>query len=115
MIGKLNNLEPKKITHPDAALSQIRALVSPKEGWEGYVLRVIDVEPNGYTPAHQHLWPHINYILEGEGSLLIDGVWTDVEKDSYAYVPENAFHQFKNRGNTNFRFICIVPEIGHQG
>ena len=91
-----------------------KVLISPKEGWEGYVMRVFDLDVDGYTPKHSHPWPHINYILKGKGTLHLDGVDHNVEAGSYAYVPENKMHQFSNQGNELFSMICIVPEEGDQ-
>jgi quercetin dioxygenase-like cupin family protein len=98
---------------PEVKNATIKALISPKEGWEGYVMRVIELAEGGYSPRHTHEWPHINYILEGRGILHIDGKDTAVEAGSYAYVPAGSRHQYKNEGSGKFRFICIVPEEGH--
>ncbi len=114
MIGYEPKIEAKQITHPDAYHAAMKELVSPQEGWEGYVMRVVEVTEFGYTPKHQHSWPHINYMLEGEGELMIDGVIKHVKKGSFAYVPGNTLHQFRNVGKCTFKFICIVPEEGHK-
>lgn len=114
MTGNVKDLTAKPVTHPSAKNASMKVLVSPQEGWEGYVMRVVEVEKNGFTPKHSHPWPHINYMLEGEGELLIDGVINKVSIGSYAYVPSNSLHQFRNTGDTEFKFICIVPEEGHK-
>ena len=98
---------------PEVKNAAMKALISPKEGWEGYVLRVIELGEGGYSPKHTHNWPHINYILEGSGSLHINGKDNPVEAGSYAYVPAGSRHQYKNEGSGKFRFICIVPQEGH--
>ncbi|MGD9910592.1 MAG: cupin domain-containing protein [Candidatus Izemoplasmatales bacterium] len=113
-VGKISELNFKEIKSSEAKDARIAVMVGKDEGWDGYVMRTIEVEKDGYTPKHSHPWPHINYIIEGKGSLLIDGVLNPVEAGSYAYVPGNKIHQFKNEGTTPFKFICIVPEIGHQ-
>lgn len=113
-VGNINELEGKAITSPNALDSMMKVLISPKEGWEGYVMRVIEVNKGGYTPKHSHPWPHINYIIEGNGQLLIDDKFHSVSSGSYAYVPSDTIHQFKNIGNEPFKFICIVPEEGHK-
>ncbi|MDP4160318.1 MAG: cupin domain-containing protein [Bacillota bacterium] len=89
-----------------------KVLISPQEGWEGYVMRVFDLDTDGYTPKHSHPWPHINYILKGKGTLHLDGIDHEIEAGSYAYVPGNKIHQFLNRGTEPLSFICIVPEEG---
>ena len=53
--------------NPEANGASMKALVSPKEGWEGYVMRVLELEEDGYSPKHNHPWPHINYMLEEIG------------------------------------------------
>ncbi len=50
-----------------------RVLVSPEQGWDGWVMRLFDVEPGGHTPKHAHDWPHINFVAAGSGVLFLDG------------------------------------------
>jgi quercetin dioxygenase-like cupin family protein len=114
MVNHLNETEKTKISHPLAKNAFMKVLVSEKEGWEDYVMRVVEVEKEGYTPKHQHPWPHINYVIEGQGEIMIDGVLNPVEAGSYAFVPSDTLHQYKNTGDDVFKFICIVPKHGHQ-
>ena len=114
VVGSLKDLKGSPMEHPAVKNVVKKVLVSPKEGWEGYVMRVFDLEENGYSPKHQHPWPHINYMIAGKGILHIDGQDYEVEEGSYAFVPPNKIHQFKNNGSEKFTFICIVPEEGDQ-
>lgn len=114
MIGHMDLLQAKELTSSEVKNTSMKVLVSPKEGWDGYVLRVLEVEKEGYTPKHQHPWPHINYIIQGDGELMIAGKVEKVTAGSYAYIPGNTLHQFKNVGEDVFKFICIVPEEGHR-
>ena len=114
VVGNTKDLEKKTIESYQVQGVTMKVLVSPKEGWEGHVMRDHEVEENGYTPKDSHPWPHINYIIEGSGELMIDGVVHPVSAGSYAYVPLDTLHQFKNVGQGIFKFICIVPEFGHQ-
>ena len=98
---------------PEVKAAAMKALISPREGWDGYVMRVVELGEGGFSPKHVHEWPHINYILEGKGSLHIEGKGKSLEAGSYAYVPAGTLHQYKNEGSGMFRFICIVPEEGH--
>ena len=50
-----------------------RVLVSPEQGWDGWVMRLFDVDLGGHTPKHMHDWPHINFVASGHGVLLLDG------------------------------------------
>jgi quercetin dioxygenase-like cupin family protein len=89
-----------------------KVLVSPAEGWEGWVMRLFELDAGGYTPRHSHDWPHINWIVSGEGTLYLDGREHAIGAGDYAYVPNNVLHQFKAADNSGLSFICIVPEEG---
>ncbi|MDH8678958.1 cupin domain-containing protein [Fusibacter bizertensis] len=114
IVGNFMDLTANTITSPEAKNASMKVLVSPKEGWEGYVMRVVELDPEGYSPKHQHNWPHINYVIEGNGTVLIDETLHELKAGSYAFVPPNTLHQYSNTGTTLFKFICIVPEEGHK-
>lgn len=113
MIGHSNNIQALKVTHPDAHLAHMKALIGPPEGWDSHVLRVVEVAANGYTMKHQHPWPHINYVLSGNGIVMIDGVDHPVKAGSIAYIPADTIHQFSASSTQDLSFICIVPKDGH--
>ncbi len=88
-----------------------RVLVSPAEGWDGWVMRLFDVGPGGHTPRHSHAWPHINFVASGTGELFLDGVLHPLAPGSYACVPGGHEHQFI-AGDGSLSFVCIVPAEG---
>jgi len=89
-----------------------RVLVAPADGWDGWVMRLFDVEPGGHTPKHAHDWPHINFVASGSGTLLVEGVDHPLEAGSYAYVPAGREHQFRAAEDASLSFVCIVPAEG---
>lgn len=113
IVSHKDKLERNEVNHPEAKDASMKVLVGPDQGWEGYVMRTFEVEPGGYTPRHNHPWPHINYIIGGKGKLFLDGKENEIEAGSYAYVPSGETHQFQNTGDEVLEFICIVPEEGH--
>lgn len=114
MVNHSRGVLAKDIISSDASNAKIKVLIGPDEGWENHVMREIIVESGGYTPHHQHAWPHINYVLEGAGTLKIGEDVSPVIAGSFAFVPQNTMHQFQNTGTEPFRFICIVPSEGHR-
>ncbi len=114
MIGKEEDIKPRKIDSDLVKNASIKVLVGEQEGWSDYVMRVLEVTSYGYTPLHKHPWPHINYILEGEGTIQIGDKKHQIQKGSYAYIQENTLHQFCNTSENTLKFICIVPKEGHQ-
>jgi quercetin dioxygenase-like cupin family protein len=103
----------KKLQNQQLKDVSMAALIGPKEGWDTHVLRELHVDIDGFTPFHKHEWPHVNYILEGTGTIQIGDEIVVVEAGDTAYIPGNIMHQFKNTGTSVFRFICIVPKEGH--
>lgn len=102
-----------EINNPGNALNVIKkVLVGPEQGWQGWVMRLFTISSKGFSPRHTHPWPHINYIVSGQGTLFVNGQDYEVKPGSVAYVPDNAEHQFTNTGSDDFSFICIVPEAG---
>lgn len=91
----------------------MKKLIGTDEGWDSHVMREVNLEPHGFSPKHQHDWPHINYVLQGNGVIHIDGVDHEVEPGFVAYIPANAMHQFISKTDETMRFICIVPTRGH--
>jgi len=86
-------------------------LVGPKDGYDGF-LRVFTVQPGGKSPYHSHPWFHANYILEGEGKVVIDGVDHPIRTGSVAYIDGGKLHHFVNTGSAPLKFICLVPQAG---
>ena len=46
---------------------QVRWLITKKDGAPSFAMRLFEIQPNGYTPLHQHDWEHEVFILEGNG------------------------------------------------
>jgi quercetin dioxygenase-like cupin family protein len=113
IIADEKNLPAIAFQSPEVKDAAMKVLITADEGWADHVMRIVELAPGGYTPHHAHDWPHINYMLEGEGVLKIDDQDNAVTAGSYAYVPAGQVHQFKNTGAGTFRFICIVPTEGH--
>lgn len=113
-LGHMNGLFASIIDNPEVKGASMKVAIGPEEGWDDHVMRFFEIEAGGFTPKHTHDWPHINYIIEGEGTLFLEGKENPIKAGSYAYVPANELHQFQNTGDGVLKFICIVPIKGHK-
>ena len=96
----------------DARKVKIRWLIGEKDNPPNFYLRMIEIEPGGYTPYHQHQNEHEVYVLEGKGKFVdLNGNEHPLNPGTVVYVPSMEKHQFKNSGNTILRFLCIIPII----
>ncbi|MFO7968577.1 MAG: cupin domain-containing protein [Bacillota bacterium] len=114
IIDNINNIAGKEILNPDAKNAFMKVLVDENVGWDDYVMRVVEVLEDGYTPKHKHPWPHINYVISGDGEIMLEGNYKKVSSGAFAFIPADKLHQYKNIGKSIFKFICIVPKEGHK-
>ena len=80
-----------------------------RDGAPNYALRVIEVAPGGHTPDHVHPYEHENFVVEGQGRVLLGDTWRDVAAGSVIFVPAGLRHTYVNAGDTLFRFLCGIP------
>jgi quercetin dioxygenase-like cupin family protein len=114
IVSHVDKTPTKSMEMPGVKGAAMQVLIGESQGWSDHVMRIIELDKNGYSPQHTHPWPHINYMIEGQGVLEIDGREYEVRAGSFAFVPADALHQFRNTGSGQFRFICIVPKEGHK-
>ena len=111
-ILRKNDMKSFKLDAPGLKNVLKTTAISPAQGWEGWVMRIFTLGDGGFSPRHIHPWPHINYVIEGSGTLFLEGKENEVKAGDTAYIPAGEDHQFKNTGKGNLSFICIVPEEG---
>ena len=114
-------MEPKpKVTHytnvpaqvfgPSAPGASIRWLVDDDhDGAPTFSLRMIEITVGGTSPQHAHPYEHENYIVEGDGKVLIGDKWHELHVGDVAFVPPNILHQYVNTGESTFKFLCGIP------
>jgi len=88
----------------------IRWLIDDKhDRAPNYALRLIEVARGGHTPDHTHWFEHENFVIEGRGTVTINGQMHEVGPGDVIYVPPDAQHQYVNTGDTPFKFLCGIP------
>ena len=111
MINHENDIQVVELNSDGLKNVRKQILVGPNDGFDGY-MRMFILSESGFTPYHTHDWYHMNYIVEGEGVLIIEGEENQITKGSVAYVPAGVKHGFKNTGKENLKFLCLVPPHG---
>ncbi len=95
---------------PEAPGTCIRILINDEnDGAPFYNLRMIEIESGGNTPDHSHPYEHENFVVDGNGQVMIEGDYFDLKPGDVVLVPPDARHQFKNTGSKVFKFLCGVP------
>ena len=114
-IATAEKVPPRPVGAEGAEGVQIRLLISEADAAPTFYMRQFTVAPGGHTPRHGHDWEHEVYILAGQGV-----VWTaDGEKPVAAgdcvFVAPNEEHQFRNTGDGEMKFLCLIPSRGDCG
>lgn len=92
-----------------------QVLIGKDDGSEEVIVRCFRLEPGGATPYHNHAFPHLIKIEQGEGVVIdASGVEHPLKVGQMVYMPDNEVHGFKNTGKKTFVFLCIVPGRGEK-
>jgi quercetin dioxygenase-like cupin family protein len=90
----------------------VSRLVAESDGAPNSAMRLFEIGVGGCTPRHTHNWEHVVYVLEGEGAIASASAAANVVPGDAALVEAGEEHQFLNRGQDPFKFICVVPIKG---
>jgi mannose-6-phosphate isomerase-like protein (cupin superfamily) len=92
-----DNCALREILHPDKEDLALR-----------YSLAHAVVKPGDTTWEHRLRTSEVYYIIEGEGTMHINGESAPVRPGSTVYIPPMAKQSITNSGKRDLRFICIV-------
>ncbi len=80
--------------------------VSPTEA---LTAGVAELEPGGWLGLHRHSPAEIYFVLEGSGTVSLDGVEHEVEGGAAVFIPGDAEHGIRNSGAAKLRFLYVFP------
>jgi quercetin dioxygenase-like cupin family protein len=101
---------PAAVFGDEAPGVTIRQLISGEaDGAPVYNMRMIEIEPGGNTPDHQHAFEHENFIVSGSGEVMFEGAACPVAVGDVVFVPPDARHQYRNTGEEPLVFLCGIP------
>ena len=76
-----------------------------------FSFRVFTIEPGGHTPLHSHPFEHMNYVIEGNGTVVGGNREIAVKKGNFALILPGETHQYRNTSTSEpLVIICAVPK-----
>ena len=85
--------------------------ISKENGTPTFSFRVFTIEPGGHTPFHNHPFEHLNYVIEGNGSVIADNREHEVKKGDFIMILPGEVHQYRNTSTSvSLVIICAVPK-----
>ncbi|MFB6110538.1 MAG: cupin domain-containing protein [Halodesulfurarchaeum sp.] len=89
-------------------------LVGEAQGAPNFRMRRFRLESGETVPKHTNAVAHAQYVLEGEYVVGLgeDGTDTeyDVEPGDSLFIPAGTVHWYRNTGDAEAAFICVVPD-----
>ncbi len=114
IVKKYTDVAEDLVTVEGAKGAYIRWLVSDKDGAPNFAMRRFRLEAGGNTPLHTHDWEHEMYVLEGEGVVVTDEGEKPVSEGTFMYVAPGEKHSFRNTGDKEMYFLCMIPLVNKQ-
>jgi quercetin dioxygenase-like cupin family protein len=111
-ITSLDKTESTRMTMEGANNVWKQIPISKSDGTPAFSFRVFTIMPGGHTPYHSHPFEHLNYVIEGEGAVVLQsGEERPVTKGDFALVLPGEKHQYKNLSPDHpLIVICAVPK-----
>ncbi len=109
IVKDYREVEMNDVTEEGAKNVKIQWLIDEKIG-KTFAMRRFVVKKGGHTPLHRHDWEHGVFVLAGKGALVDEqGKEHELKPGTFAFVEPNELHQFKNKGEEDFVFLCVIP------
>jgi quercetin dioxygenase-like cupin family protein len=108
-VKKSSDIVKRPVEVDGAKDTEIRWLISKEDGAENFAMRMFEIKPGGFTPLHKHRHEHEVFVVKGEGIFVCEGKESLFSKDYVIFVPGDKEHQFKNRGDSVLKFLCLIP------
>ena len=102
----------QQVTDYGSTETTIRWLITKeKEGAPRFALRRFEIQPGGQIGIHGHPQEHEIYCLGGKGEVFTHFETVTMSKDDVLYVPPDEPHGYKNTGDENLVFLCVIPYL----
>jgi len=111
-IKNLSDITSSNITDFGSTGTSIQWLWSKDDGVPNFYLRRYVITPDNQIGLHSHLEEHEIFILQGEGLVFNDsGEEFPIKPEDSLYVPPNEAHGYRNTGQSDLVFLCIIPRL----
>jgi quercetin dioxygenase-like cupin family protein len=115
LIRNINQTPLKPVQMDGVQGASMAIMVGREDGAPNFSLRQFKVEPGGHTPFHSHDYEHEVFVVEGGGTIFLDGAERPIRSGDVIYVPAEEQHQFKADPKAGLRFLCLVPATRNCG
>jgi quercetin dioxygenase-like cupin family protein len=116
---KIEDIEAQEASMPNVPVEDttIQWLITKeKDDAPNFAMRRFVIKSGGTIGLHDHWYEHEILILGGEGVMYgDDAVEHSVSRDSFVFVPGDEPHGYRNDGDEDFVFLCMIPNMDKKG
>jgi quercetin dioxygenase-like cupin family protein len=115
VIRNIDDVDLKPVQMDGVQGASMAIMVGREHGAPNFALRQFKVAPGGHTPRHSHDYEHEVFIVEGGGTIFLQGQERPIRAGDVILVPANEEHQFRAAttpapgSDAALRFLCLVP------
>ena len=92
-----------------AAGVSIRVAIAEEDGAKNSIMRILEIDPEGFTPLHTHDYEHLMFVVRGAGMVTDGSKECRLEKEDVIFVPPGQAHQIKNTGEAELILVSVLP------
>jgi gentisate 1,2-dioxygenase len=94
-------------------MGRVAYAVDPRLGFHVKLLSTLiaEIPPGKRSGAHRHLYEETNYVLAGQGYVIIDDRRIEWKKGDTLVLPVFAWHQYFNTGSETARFLVHSSRV----
>jgi quercetin dioxygenase-like cupin family protein len=96
-----------------AAGVSMRVAIAEEDGARNTIMRILEIDPEGFTPLHSHEYEHLMFVVRGKGTVSDGSRESRLEKDDVVFVPGGQTHQIKNTGDSELVLVSVIPVEPH--
>ncbi len=109
-ITSLNDTPGEAVRMEGASGIRKQVPISKRDGSPLFSFRVFTFDPGGHTPFHTHPNEHINYVIEGSGTVVTaSGEERQIKKGDFVLIMPEEKHQYRSSTGSPLVMICAVP------
>lgn len=95
----------------DCVGCSVRVGISVEDGAQQLAMRILEIEPEGYSPKRSKPHEQAIFVARGVGVVNTEERECPIEKDDVVFLPANQQYQFRNTGNSKLTLIITIPQI----
>lgn len=92
-----------------AAGVSMRVAISEEDGATSLTMRILEIDPEGFTPMHSHSYEHAMFVLRGKGVITDGKKECKIDKEDVIFIPSDREHQIKNTGDSELILVSTLP------